>query len=72
VSPSPSASPTNLLADELTGELDTANAERVMDLLGRLNTERSLTLVVVTHNKTVAARASRQVTITDGLLSEGA
>jgi ABC-type lipoprotein export system ATPase subunit len=64
--------PDLLLADELTGELDTANAERVMDLLGRLNTERSLTLVVVTHNKTVAARASRQVTITDGLLSEGA
>jgi ABC-type lipoprotein export system ATPase subunit len=64
--------PDLLLADELTGELDTATAERVMDLLGRLNTERSLTLVVVTHNKTVAARARRQVSITDGLLSEGA
>jgi ABC-type lipoprotein export system ATPase subunit len=64
--------PDLLLADELTGELDTATAERIMDLLGRLNTERSLTLVVVTHNKTVAARAHRQVIITDGLLSEGA
>jgi ABC-type lipoprotein export system ATPase subunit len=64
--------PDLLLADELTGELDTATAGRVMDLLGHLNKERSLTLVVVTHNKTVAARAHRQVTITDGLLSEGA
>ncbi len=64
--------PDLLLADELTGELDTATAKRIMDLLGRLNTERSLTLVVVTHNKTVAARAHRQVSITDGLLSEGA
>jgi ABC-type lipoprotein export system ATPase subunit len=64
--------PDLLLADELTGELDTATAERVMDLLGRLNAERSLTLVVVTHNKTVAARARRQVAINDGLLSEGA
>jgi ABC-type lipoprotein export system ATPase subunit len=64
--------PDLLLADELTGELDTATAERIMDLLGRLNKERSLTLVVVTHNKTVAARAHRQVSIADGLLSEGA
>jgi putative ABC transport system ATP-binding protein len=64
--------PDLLLADELTGELDTATAERVMDLLGRLNKERSLTLVVITHNKIVAARARRQATISDGLLSEGA
>jgi ABC-type lipoprotein export system ATPase subunit len=64
--------PDLLLADELTGELDTTAAELVMDLLGRLNAERSLTLVVVTHNKTVAARAPRRVTITDGLLTEGA
>jgi putative ABC transport system ATP-binding protein len=63
--------PDLLLADELTGELDSATAERMMDLLARLNAERSLTLVVVTHNKTVAARAGRQVFIADGLLAEG-
>jgi ABC-type lipoprotein export system ATPase subunit len=63
--------PDLLLADELTGELDSATAERMMDLLARLNAERSLTLVVVTHNKTVAARAGRQVFIDDGLLAEG-
>jgi len=62
--------PSLLLADELTGELDSATADKVMDLLGSLNTNRKLTLVVVTHNKTVAARASRQVKITDGKLYE--
>ena len=59
-----------LLADELTGELDSATANRVMDLLDRLNSEYELTLVVVTHNRSVAGRARRQVTITDGQLFE--
>lgn len=62
--------PSLLLADELTGELDSATAEKVMDILGTLNTNRKLTLVVVTHNKTVAARAKRQVKIADGKLYE--
>ena len=63
--------PSLLLADELTGELDSQTAEKVMDILGSLNTSRKLTLVVVTHNKTVAARARRQVTIADGKMVEG-
>ena len=62
--------PSLLLADELTGELDSATADKVMDLLGTLNTSRQLTLVVVTHNKTVATRAQRQVKIADGKLYE--
>jgi len=62
--------PKLLLADELTGELDSASADRVMELLGELNTSHNLTLVIVTHNKTVAARASRQVKIVDGQLFE--
>lgn len=62
--------PRILLADELTGELDSATADRIMDLLHALNARRQLTLVVVTHNRSVAARASRQVTITDGQLIE--
>ena len=62
--------PSLLLADELTGELDSATAEKVMDLLKALNTHHNLTLVVVTHNKTVAARARRQVKIADGQLLE--
>lgn len=62
--------PSLLLADELTGELDSATADKVMDLLGALNASRNLTLVIVTHNKTVAARAKRQVKIADGKLYE--
>lgn len=62
--------PELLLADELTGELDSSSAEKVMELLGALNASHNLTLVIVTHNKNVAARAKRQVKITDGQLLE--
>jgi ABC-type lipoprotein export system ATPase subunit len=62
--------PKLLLADELTGELDSVTADRVMELLGELNKTHTLTLVIVTHNKNVAKRASRQVSIADGKLFE--
>ncbi len=62
--------PAALLADELTGELDSATADGIMALLKTLNEERALTLVVVTHNRAVAARARRQVIIADGQLME--
>ncbi len=64
--------PQLLLADELTGELDTGTADQVIGLLGRLNSGHKLTLIVVTHNKAVAARADRQVHIVDGQLTEPA
>jgi putative ABC transport system ATP-binding protein len=63
--------PELLLADELTGELDSATAGRVMELLGELSASLQLTLIVVTHNKHVAAAAGRQVQIADGQLFEG-
>ncbi len=62
--------PNLLLADELTGELDSANADRMMDLLVGLSLGFKLTLIVVTHNKLVAAQANRQVHIIDGQLLE--
>ncbi|MHB8628665.1 MAG: ABC transporter ATP-binding protein [Aggregatilineales bacterium] len=62
--------PDLLLADELTGELDSATAEGIMNLLNKLNVERGLTLIVVTHNLVVAGRAQRQVHILDGHLTE--
>ena len=62
--------PKLLLADELTGELDSVTADHVMELLGSLNKTHNLTLVIVTHNKNVANRAPRQVSITDGQLFE--
>jgi lipoprotein-releasing system ATP-binding protein len=62
--------PKLLLADELTGELDSVTADHVMELLGELNKTHELTLVIVTHNKNVAKRARRQVSIADGQLFE--
>ncbi len=64
--------PDLLLADELTGELDSATADQVMKLLAQLNREHGLTLVVVTHNLRVAAQAQRQVEIRDGLMGGNA
>jgi putative ABC transport system ATP-binding protein len=59
-----------LLADEPTGELDTQTAEEILQLLERLNSDRGITILVVTHNPDLAARAKRRVRITDGVLEE--
>lgn len=55
-----------LLADEPTGELDSGNTRGILDLLVRVRADRGATLVLVTHNPTVAARASRHLTMEDG------
>lgn len=60
--------PDLVLADELTGELDTETADQVMLLLEDLHRERGTTLVVVTHNARVAARAGRIVHLRGGFL----
>ena len=59
-----------LLADEPTGELDTQTAEEIILLLEALNRDRGVTVLIVTHNPELAARAKRRVRITDGLLEE--
>jgi len=61
--------PTLLLADELTGELDSVTAEEIMLLLAELNRERGTAIVLVTHNLELAARAGRAVQMVDGLLT---
>jgi putative ABC transport system ATP-binding protein len=58
--------PRLVLADEPTGNLDTKTALGVMDLLEKLQRERGCTLLVVTHNPLVAARASRRVMMDSG------
>ncbi|MBW3603513.1 MAG: ABC transporter ATP-binding protein [Actinobacteria bacterium] len=58
--------PRILLADEPTGNLDTATGNDVMGLLERLNAERGAALVVITHDMEVAARAPRQIRLRDG------
>jgi putative ABC transport system ATP-binding protein len=58
--------PEVILADEPTGNLDTSRGTEVMELLERLNAERGVALVVVTHDPELAARARRRVRMRDG------
>lgn len=60
--------PILLLADEPTGNLDSAAGEQVLNLFDTLHRQRGLTLVVITHGTEVAARAQRTVWIRDGRL----
>lgn len=63
-------SPRLVLADEPTGNLDDAAALAVVELLESLPRLHGCTLVVVTHNRSVAARARRRLVLTDGRLAE--
>jgi putative ABC transport system ATP-binding protein len=60
--------PKLLLADEPTGNLDTARSIEVMELLTSFNRERDLTIIMVTHEPDMAAYAGRQVYFRDGLI----
>jgi len=60
--------PPLLLADEPTGNLDSAAAEAVLDLFARLHSERRLTLVVITHDSALSRRAQRLLRLKDGRL----
>jgi putative ABC transport system ATP-binding protein len=58
--------PRLILADEPTGNLDEEAGALVLDLLERLRAEQGCTLLVVTHNRTVAARAAQRYRVNDG------
>jgi putative ABC transport system ATP-binding protein len=58
-------SPRLLLADEPTGNLDTTSGRQILDLLDRLN-DQGVTVVVVTHDPSVASRAERVIVLVDG------
>ncbi len=60
--------PTLLVADEPTGNLDTARTHEIMELLTRLNAEQDLTIVMVTHEADVAAYADRTIGFLDGMI----
>ena len=64
--------PAVLLADEPTGSLDFATGETVMDLMFELNREAGTTLVLVTHDRAIAARCDRQLRIEAGRVELGA
>lgn len=59
-------SPSVLLADEPTGNLDSESAKHVLDLLTSLQRDRRMTLILVTHDRSVAGRASRALQMRDG------
>jgi ABC-type lipoprotein export system ATPase subunit len=58
--------PSLLLADEPTGNLDTENAHQILDLIVRLQQEQGRTMVLVTHDPSIAARAGRTLHMIDG------
>jgi len=62
--------PACLLADEPTGNLDRKTAHQVFDVLLELNREAGVSLILVTHDGELAARAHRRLTMTDGVLEE--
>ena len=64
--------PAVLLADEPTGSLDFATGEKVMELMFELNREAGTTLVLVTHDRGIAARCDRQLRIEAGRVDVGA
>ena len=62
--------PDLLMADEPTGNLDQATGEKIMDLLFNLADEKGMTLMLITHDLSLAKRCRRSITMTDGVLSE--
>ncbi len=63
--------PRIIFADEPTGNLDSVNGKAVLALLLDLRREKSTTLVMVTHSRSIAARAGRVVTLRDGRIETG-
>jgi putative ABC transport system ATP-binding protein len=61
--------PAVLLADEPTGSLDHATGERVMQLMFDLNAELGTTLILVTHDRAIAARCAKRITIEAGAIA---
>ena len=62
--------PTCLLADEPTGNLDAANAKDVLELIIELNKDKTTTLLIVTHDLSIANKMSRKLTLTNGEINE--
>lgn len=62
--------PEVIFADEPTGNLDTENGARIEELLFKLNREKGITLIIVTHDEDLASRCKRHLIMKDGQLTE--
>ena len=63
--------PEVILLDEPTGQLDSNTSQEIMDYLIKINKEENVTLIVVTHEDSIATKARRPLTIIDGKIYEG-
>ncbi len=62
--------PAILMADEPTGNLDSKSGKEIMELILRMNSERGTTIIIITHDPTVAAKTHRVIRLMDGQLVE--
>jgi len=62
--------PEILLADEPTGNLDAQTGQGIMDLLHSLNADQNLTIVMVTHDESLASQSDRVVRLANGRIEE--
>jgi putative ABC transport system ATP-binding protein len=64
--------PAIVMADEPTGNLDSKSGREIMDLLLSLNRERQMTVIIVTHDLSIASQTQRVIRLRDGLVEEAA
>jgi putative ABC transport system ATP-binding protein len=62
--------PAVLFADEPTGNLDSANGQHILELLLHLNSEEGATLILVTHDQSLASHAQRHIFLADGKIAQ--
>ena len=60
--------PTYIFADEPTGNLDSINGNKIIELFEKINKEKGTTIIFVTHDKEFAAKARRKISLVDGVL----